>query len=102
MPAILPSRRSILTAPSRSPSDRSEPKGLRALETRSRIIDSAIGEFRARGLAGARTEQIAHSAKVNKALLYYYFKSKDALYAAAIKTVASRMATGAFTVMSSD
>jgi len=38
-------------------------------------------------LAGARTEQIAEEAGVNKALLYYYFKSKEDLYAAALESV---------------
>lgn len=48
-------------------------------------------EFSTHGLSGARTERIADSAKVNKALLYYYFKSKQGLYAAAVETVATRV-----------
>ena len=36
------------------------------------------------GLAGARTDAIAAAAGVNKALLYYYFKSKEDLYQAVI------------------
>jgi len=55
----------------------------RADNARSRILDAATQEFSANGLAGARTERIAEAAGVNKALLYYYFRSKDALYAAA-------------------
>lgn len=55
--------------------------------TRSRILDAATQEFSAYGLAGARTEAIARAAKVNKALVYYYFKSKDDLYAGALKNV---------------
>ena len=42
-------------------------------------------EFSTHGLSGARTDRIAESAKVNKALLYYYFKSKQGLYAAAVE-----------------
>ena len=56
----------------------------RADQTRARILDAAISAFSQLGLAGARTEQIAEAAGVNKALLYYYFKSKEALYEAAL------------------
>jgi len=59
----------------------------RAAETRKRILEAALGEFAANGLAGARTEQIAAAAGVNKALLYYYFESKEKLYSAALEMV---------------
>src|SRR5271170_2390468 len=61
----------------------------RAEQTRKNILRAAILEFSAHGLAGARTDAIAESAKVNKALLYYYFKSKHGLYAAAFEEIAS-------------
>jgi TetR/AcrR family transcriptional regulator len=61
-----------------------KPKGVRADKTRSLILHAAMVEFAAHGMAGARTEAIARSAKVNKALLYYYFKSKEDLYNAAL------------------
>ncbi len=63
----------------------------RADQTRSRILDAAIRQFGANGLAGARTEQIAEAAGVNKALLYYYFNSKEALYTAALESVVERV-----------
>jgi TetR/AcrR family transcriptional regulator len=63
----------------------------RADQTRARILDAAINEFSENGLAGARTEHIADAAGVNKALLYYYFKSKEALYGAALEQVAERV-----------
>ena len=44
-------------------------------------------EFACEGIAGARTDAIARSAKVNKALLYYYFKDKEALYGAVLDQV---------------
>jgi TetR/AcrR family transcriptional regulator len=59
----------------------------RADQSRARILEAAIRQFSESGLAGARTEQIAEEAGVNKALLYYYFTSKEALYAAAIEAV---------------
>ena len=43
------------------------------------------------GLAGARTDQIAAAAGVNKALLYYYFESKENLYIAALEMIAGEI-----------
>jgi TetR/AcrR family transcriptional regulator len=51
-------------------------------ETRAAILAAAAHVFAAEGFAGARTDAIATAAGVNKALLYYYFKSKRRLYAA--------------------
>lgn len=47
---------------------------------RDRILAAAADEFAARGFDGAKVDRIAARARVNKALLYYYFKSKAALY----------------------
>jgi TetR/AcrR family transcriptional regulator len=68
------------SAPTRTQAERAD-------QTRARILDAAIREFSENGLAGARTEQIAEEAGVNKALLYYYFKSKEDLYSAALDFV---------------
>jgi TetR/AcrR family transcriptional regulator len=56
-------------------------------ESRQAILQAAIREFAREGVAGARTDAIAKAAKVNKALLYYYFRDKDALYGAALEQV---------------
>jgi TetR/AcrR family transcriptional regulator len=71
----------------------------RAEQTRKAILDAAIREFSAHGLSGARTEAIAESAGANKALLYYYFKSKKGLYAAAIEAVSSQVAGDALAAL---
>ncbi len=63
----------------------------RAEQTRKAILDAAIREFSAHGLSGARTEAIAESAGANKALLYYYFKSKKGLYEAAIEKASGKV-----------
>jgi AcrR family transcriptional regulator len=60
---------------------------LRRPDTVQRILAAAEQAFAERGLAGARTDQIARAAKVNKALLYYYFKSKDELYGAVLDSL---------------
>jgi TetR/AcrR family transcriptional regulator len=56
-------------------------------KTRAAILSAALEEFAHEGVAGARTEEIARNAGVNKALLYYYFKDKDGLYAAVLEQV---------------
>jgi TetR/AcrR family transcriptional regulator len=53
-------------------------------ESRASILKAAVSEFAEHGIAGARTDAIARAAHVNKALLYYYFKDKDALYEAVL------------------
>lgn len=56
-------------------------------ESRAAILRAAVREFAEQGVAGARTDAIARSAGVNKALLYYYFKDKQALYQAVLDQV---------------
>jgi TetR/AcrR family transcriptional regulator len=56
-------------------------------QSRAAILQAAVREFAREGVAGARTDAIARSAKVNKALLYYYFKDKEALYGAVLDQV---------------
>jgi TetR/AcrR family transcriptional regulator len=57
-------------------------RGSRRQPERSRnaILKAALAEFGREGLAGARMDAIAAAAGVNKALLYYYFADKEALY----------------------
>src|SRR5712692_6410203 len=45
-----------------------------------RILAAAALEFAQRGFAGARVDRIARRARVNKAMLYYHFRSKQGLY----------------------
>jgi TetR/AcrR family transcriptional regulator len=56
-------------------------------QTRAAILDAALHEFSQEGVAGARIDAIARTARVNKALLYYYFKDKESLYGAVIDRV---------------
>jgi TetR/AcrR family transcriptional regulator len=50
-----------------------------------RILAAAALEFAERGFGGARVDRIARRARVNKAMIYYHFKSKQALYRAMIR-----------------
>jgi TetR/AcrR family transcriptional regulator len=56
-------------------------------QSRTAILQAAVQEFSREGIAGARIDAIARSARVNKALLYYYFQDKDTLYGAVLDEV---------------
>jgi TetR/AcrR family transcriptional regulator len=56
-------------------------------QSRAAILQAAVREFSREGIAGARIDAIARRARVNKALLYYYFKDKEALYSAVLDQV---------------
>ncbi len=56
-------------------------------QSRTAILRAAVREISRESLAGARIDAIARAAGVNKALLYYYFKDKDALYGAVLDHV---------------
>src|SRR4051794_9917429 len=55
--------------------------------TRKKLLAAARREFASRGLAGARVDEIAGRAGVNKQLVYHYFGDKDALYLAVLEWV---------------
>ena len=59
----------------------------KAVETRRRLLEAATAEFAERGIAGARTDRIAAVAGCNKALIFHYFTSKDALFDAVFNAV---------------
>jgi len=71
-------------------------------ESRAAILNAAVAEFAEHGIAGARTDAIAREARVNKALLYYYFKDKDALYEAVLDHVFSGLRARVMPVLESD
>src|SRR4051812_13395725 len=59
-------------------------------DAKARIFSAAVEEFARHGLAGSRTETIAKAAGVNIALVYYYFDSKEKLYAHVLEEMFSR------------
>jgi AcrR family transcriptional regulator len=71
-------------------------------ESRAAILHAAAQEFAEHGIAGARTDAIAREARVNKALLYYYFKDKETLYGAVLDNAFSGMKATVFKVLDSD
>jgi TetR/AcrR family transcriptional regulator len=71
-------------------------------KTRAIILATAGRIFAETGLAGARTNAIAKTAGVNKAMLYYYFKSKERLYEAVVEDHFRRFNAQAMAVLESE
>jgi AcrR family transcriptional regulator len=60
-------------------------------QTEERIFEAATEVFEEKGLSGARMQHIADKASINKALLHYYFRTKDHLFEAVFSKVAQKM-----------
>ena len=67
--------------------DDTKPQRRDPAATRRKLLTAARREFAASGLAGARVDEIAARAGVNKQLVYHYFGDKDALYLAVLEWV---------------
>ena len=59
--------------------------------TETQILNAARDVFYRKGLAGARMQEIADEAGINKAMLHYYFRSKDQLFEAIFKEGAMKI-----------
>jgi len=71
-------------------------------DAEARILDAAHIVFVRRGTAGARMQEIADEAGVNKALLHYYFRSKSRLAAAVFQRVARGLFLRVSEILGSD
>ena len=80
---------------------KTRPRERSSEKTRAIILATAGRIFAQTGLEGARTDVIAKSAGVNKALLYYYFKSKERLYEAVVEDHFRRFNVQALQVLGS-
>lgn len=58
--------------------------------TEQRIFDAAREVFVQKGLDAAKMQEIADRAGINKALLHYYYRSKDKLYEMVVRSVMNR------------
>jgi TetR/AcrR family transcriptional regulator len=70
--------------------------------SRNRLFAAAAAEFAAHGFAGANVDRIARAAHVNKAMIYYHFRSKAALYRVIVGDMFHAVATRVRTVAASD
>ncbi|HOW10122.1 MAG TPA: TetR/AcrR family transcriptional regulator [Bacteroidales bacterium] len=60
-------------------------------QTEEKIFDAATEVFTEKGLDGARMQDIADQAGINKSLLHYYYRTKDRLFNAVFEKIASNM-----------
>jgi AcrR family transcriptional regulator len=70
--------------------------------TEARILEAAHAVFIQRGTAGARMQEIAAEARVNQALLHYYFRTKDRLAEAVFRRAAAELLPRVIAVLGSD
>jgi TetR/AcrR family transcriptional regulator len=73
-----------------------------AQDTQDRILDAAHAVFVRRGTAGARMQEVADEAGVNKALLHYYFRSKDRLAQAVFRRAFQTLLPGVLEILLSE
>lgn len=60
-------------------------------QTEEKIFESATEVFVEKGMDGARMQDIANHAGINKALLHYYYRSKDRLFNAVFEKIAAKI-----------
>jgi AcrR family transcriptional regulator len=70
--------------------------------TEKKILEAAKRIFQLKGMDGARMQEIANEASINKALLHYYFRSKQLLFEAVFKEAFSMIAPQLNVVMNED
>lgn len=59
--------------------------------TEEKIFESATEVFIEKGMDGARMQDIANRAGINKSLLHYYYRTKDHLFNAVFEMIAGQM-----------
>lgn len=55
------------------------------IQTRRRILDSALSEFAEKGYGGSSVNTICGAEGISKGIIYHYFKTKDELYLACVE-----------------
>jgi TetR/AcrR family transcriptional regulator len=60
-------------------------------QTEEKIFDAATEVFVEKGMDGARMQDIANHAGINKALLHYYYRTKDQLFNAVFEKIAEQL-----------
>jgi TetR/AcrR family transcriptional regulator len=70
--------------------------------SKRRIISAATEVFARRGKHGARMEEIAAAACVNKAMVYYYYSTKGSLFQAVLVAILKEVYSRVFEVLGTD
>lgn len=61
------------------------------MKSEEKIFRAAMDVFVKKGKDGAKMQEIADKAEINKAMLHYYFRNKDGLYTFVFETVLKKM-----------
>ncbi|MGA2298559.1 MAG: TetR/AcrR family transcriptional regulator [FCB group bacterium] len=72
------------------------------VNTETLIYEAAKRVFLKRGMSGARMQEIADEAGINKALLHYYFRTKERLFDEVCKDTLGQLLPELIKLMSSD
>ncbi|MBK7408439.1 MAG: TetR/AcrR family transcriptional regulator [Saprospirales bacterium] len=72
------------------------------LDTEGRILVAAKRVFVRKGYTGARMQEIADEAGINKGLLHYYFRSKDNLFSSIFEEAFRELAPRTIEIFESD
>ena len=70
--------------------------------TEEQILDAAKYVFQSKGMDGARMQEIADKAGINKAMLHYYYRSKQLLFEAVFKNAFSLLAPQLSAILNDD
>lgn len=70
--------------------------------TEVQILDAAKNVFQTKGMDGARMQEIADKAGINKAMLHYYYRSKQLLFEAVFKNAFSLLAPQLNAILNDD
>ena len=70
--------------------------------TEGLILDAAKNVFQSKGMDGARMQEIADKAGINKAMLHYYYRSKQLIFGAVFKNAFSLLAPQLNTILNDD
>jgi TetR/AcrR family transcriptional regulator len=74
----------------------------KSLSTEEKILEAAKTVFHRKGFEGARMQEIADEAGINKALLHYYFRTKENLFDAVFRSAFGEIFSKLFTTVESD
>jgi len=70
--------------------------------TEEQILNAATNVFQHKGMDGARMQEIADTAGINKAMLHYYYRSKQKLFEAVFKSAINLMAPKIIKIIETD
>lgn len=75
---------------------------IKDISAEEKILNAAKRVFENKGMSGARMQEIADEAKINKSLLHYYYRSKQLLFEAVFKAAFNKLAPQINAILNSD